>query len=345
MNKLIVLICLIGCAFSATPAAPQIPNVFYAKISVTMGEGRNYWRGGGVEAYDVPNGKARIDINLEGNTGSRQIHYLERYDLNETFSITETKCIKQKSIGTLETPFEWVGKATYEGTSSFQGVPLDVWTYTQSGGTTMKVSVLQSNPNVPVLYTEKNINGSAVVTTDITYVEFNPKIPGDWLFYIPQICDSHEQLLRGDASSAVYFANTHWDCADISCSSRVPAGSSQPNYACAEFVARSVAYGGFFPGLSASDPQSTYLNWKGYDLCYTTHLADALVNLAGYRKVAASGSAVVAAGAIFGNAGDGSWSHTCVGIAAGTVDCHNNAREDLPASSIMYEGVDEVLAP
>jgi hypothetical protein len=38
------------------------------------------------------------------------------------------------------------------------------------------------------------------------------------------------------------------------------------------------------------------------------------VNLAGYKQVAASGSSVVAAGAIFGNAGDGSWSHTCVGI-------------------------------
>jgi hypothetical protein len=345
MNALHLLVIgvLLGCVL-ADPAVPQIPGTYYAKISVAQSEGRNSWRGGGIEAYDIPNGKARFDISLDGTSGHRDQQTLSRYDMNETFVISETTCSIVRVTGNVPNPYDWVAKATYSGNSTYQGVPIDDWTYSPSSDISLRLSVLQSDANVPVFYSSKVNNDSVISLFEIIYLEFDLETPGDWLFYIPQQCEFND-LLGGDANSVVYFANTHWDCADISCSSRVPAGSGQPTYECAEFVARSVAYGGYFPGLSPSAPQSTYLNWKGYDLCYTTHLADALQKLAGYKKVASSGSAVVAAGAIFGDAGDGSWSHTCVGIKAATVDCHNNAREDVSASGIMFKGVDAVFAP
>ncbi len=68
-----------------------------------------------------------------------------------------------------------------------------------------------------------------------------------------------------DVSQVVQWADSQWNCgtlfcntnltnydafsqlkssADPTCASTVPAGSAQPRYACAEFAARSLAYGG-----------------------------------------------------------------------------------------------------
>jgi hypothetical protein len=345
MKKIILLFCLLSCAFSASPSTPQVPDTFYSKVSVSQSEGNNYWRGGGIHALDVPNGRERIDLSLEGPNGNKAYHILDRYDLNETFNIGEFNCTEASPNGKLVNPFAWVSMATFSGTSTYEGKQLDDWTYT-SGSTTQRLFVLQSNANVPVFYSQKVTYGNGeIALNEITFLEFNTVIPGDWVFTVPQMCNAGVQLLGGDASSVVYYANTHWDCADVSCSSRVPAGSGQPSYECAEFVSRSLAYGGYFSGLSASAPQSTFLNWKGYDLCLTTSLIKALPALAGYKQKGSSGSDVVAAGVIFGNAGDGSMSHTCVGIATGMVDCHNNAREDVSAAGEMYLGINAVYGP
>src|SRR5579885_2784781 len=69
---------------------------------------------------------------------------------------------------------------------------------------------------------------------------------------------------RGEASAAnaaVSFADAHWNCATAACTSRVSAGSAQPNYQCAEFVARALAAEGKVPGLSSSSSQSAYGNY------------------------------------------------------------------------------------
>ncbi len=81
---------------------------------------------------------------------------------------------------------------------------------------------------------------------------------------------------RGEASAAnaaVSFADAHWNCATAACTSRVSAGSAQPNYQCAEFVARALAAEGKVPGLSSSSSQSAYGNYharngKTYDLLW-----------------------------------------------------------------------------
>src|SRR5690242_18880095 len=50
-------------------------------------------------------------------------------------------------------------------------------------------------------------------------------------------------------NAAVSYADSHWNCATAVCTSRVPAGTGQPNFQCAEFVARSLAAVGKVPGL------------------------------------------------------------------------------------------------
>lgn len=72
-------------------------------------------------------------------------------------------------------------------------------------------------------------------------------------------------------SPTIQYADSHWNCKDASCTSTVSSGEAQPNFECAEFVARSLAAEGLIPGLSPSSSQSAYgsytaLNGLAYDL-------------------------------------------------------------------------------
>src|SRR5258708_4159342 len=74
-------------------------------------------------------------------------------------------------------------------------------------------------------------------------------------------------------NAAVTYADSHWNCATAACTSRVPAGSGQPNFQCAEFVARSLAAEGKVPGLTSNSSQSAYgsyhaRNGQTYDLLW-----------------------------------------------------------------------------
>jgi hypothetical protein len=74
-------------------------------------------------------------------------------------------------------------------------------------------------------------------------------------------------------NAAVAFADANWNCSTAACTHRVSAGSSQPNYQCAEFVARSLAAEGEIPGLTSHSAQSAYGNYKAkngktYDLLW-----------------------------------------------------------------------------
>jgi Putative peptidoglycan binding domain/Putative amidase domain len=74
-------------------------------------------------------------------------------------------------------------------------------------------------------------------------------------------------------NAAVTYADSHWNCATAACTSRVSAGSAQPNFQCAEFVARSLAAEGKVPGLTSNSPQSAYGSYRArngqtYDLLW-----------------------------------------------------------------------------
>ena len=91
-------------------------------------------------------------------------------------------------------------------------------------------------------------------------------------------------------TKSVTFADNNWNCWDAACATRVGAGAAQPNYQCAEFVARSYARVGFMPGLGIHTDQSKYLSYnppklgnKKYDLLLITPLTGYLT-LADYLR-------------------------------------------------------------
>jgi hypothetical protein len=144
----------------------------------------------------------------------------------------------------------------------------------------------------------------------------------------------------------VQFANTHWNWTAWNDSTPVAFGDSQPNYQCAEFVARALAAAGLIPGLSPDAPQSDYFdytapNGKVYDLLLISDLPQ-YNNLYAYLMDSGIGKDV---GDQPGEAqpGDivvtylganGTPSHTGLVAQAptatseATVDAHNNARLD-----------------
>ncbi|QMU69683.1 amidase domain-containing protein [Streptacidiphilus sp. P02-A3a] len=144
----------------------------------------------------------------------------------------------------------------------------------------------------------------------------------------------------------VQYADAHWNWTAWNDSTPVTFGSAQPNYQCAEFVARSLAAAGLVPGLGPNDPQSDYFdytapNGKVYDLLLISDLPQ-YNNLYAYLMDSGIGEDV---GDQPGEAqpGDivvtylgpnGTLSHTglvaqaATGTGEATVDAHNNARLD-----------------
>jgi len=144
------------------------------------------------------------------------------------------------------------------------------------------------------------------------------------------------------------FADQEWNCADVSCSSHVCTGCGQPNYQCAEFVARVLASGGLIP-LSPTAPQSSYeyfhANGRTYDLLWVssknggiTGLDDYLgdsgwTSCGGYNTCVTECSALIVVGA------DGPYSHAVAGVGLELCDAHNVARYHVPPSIYSLDNV------
>ncbi|WP_042416571.1 amidase domain-containing protein [Streptacidiphilus anmyonensis] len=147
-------------------------------------------------------------------------------------------------------------------------------------------------------------------------------------------------------AAEVRYADAHWNWTAWNDSTPVAGGADQPNYQCAEFVARSLAAAGLIPGLSPDAPQNDYFtyhapNGEVYDLLLISdlpqyhNLYDYLhdsgigVDLGDHPELAKPGDVVVTyAGP------DGTKSHTGLVATAATatseplVDGHNHARLD-----------------
>ncbi|MFD7083129.1 amidase domain-containing protein [Streptomyces sp. NPDC059918] len=145
--------------------------------------------------------------------------------------------------------------------------------------------------------------------------------------------------------TAVGYADTHWNWTVWN--SAAPAakdGDYQPDFQCAEFVARALAKAGLVPGLAADDPQDAYYHYKApngkeYDLLLISDVAgynslyDFLkdfglgTDIGNHPELAQPGDVVVTF-----DRGTGQKLHTGLiaqaaqGTAEPTVDAHNKAR-------------------
>jgi hypothetical protein len=335
-----------------------MPSTFHAKVSATMGEGSVMkpiaWRGGGMLALDAAQGISRTHLYLEGLQGqeSKHMHTLERFDMNSTFILEAGQgCTKKAASGKLTNMWDWVEKSSFSGKSSYLGFTLQNWEYTDESSTHFKLSIKEGTSE-PVYFSKRQVIDGSVSELALTFMSWKVEHPPSWLIYVPQACqytDAHVSPVLGDVSKVVYFANWQWDCADPACSSTVPDGSAQPNYACAEFAARSLAYGGFIPTLTTGqEPQGNYYeysyNGQSYDLCLTTGLSSCLGAL-GFTKLPATASSVTAGVATFGDGGDGYFSHAVIGVSPQTIDAHNNARQNRPVTWDLFNGIDAAWGP
>jgi len=135
--------------------------------------------------------------------------------------------------------------------------------------------------------------------------------------------------------SCAPFANAQWNCADPNCDSTVCTGCGQPNYQCAEFVARTLASGGLIP-LGPYDAQSAYgsfrANGRTYDLLWVSSKNGGILGLedylkdSGWTECGSSASCVSECSALMVVGSEGAYSHTVVGIADQVCDAHNVAR-------------------
>jgi len=343
MNKLIlvVLCAVVGCAIAADPVRPKLSSIFHADVHVSLREGNNSYDGGGIYAYDTNKDRARTDYKLERTDKHEQYIFIHNLEVNHKYySIDDQLCTEKDVKEDLPNPWDWVEKATFVSSGTYRGKKYDEWKYQVSDEEETRLAVLSSDPTTPVFLVTHVNHNNVIRQTDIIFEEWDTKPPEDWVFYVPSICNHTAGLVGGDVNAVVYFANNNWNCANVACSSRVPAGTGQPGYQCAEFAARSLAAGSYLPGLTSTAAQSAYGSYRGNNLLLVTGLSKGLTAL-GFKAV----GGVQAAYALFGDGGDGAWSHACIGVGADKVDCHNNAREGNTATGIMYKGINQILAP
>jgi len=150
------------------------------------------------------------------------------------------------------------------------------------------------------------------------------------------------------------FANRYWNCANPSCSSTVAAGGSQPNYECAEFVARSLATAGWMPNLGSLAAQSSYGSYvyggKTYDLLWVSDKQGGPLGLreyliaVGWTMPSISAANIKDGTAVFCEGSGGSYGHVAIGVGANTCDAHNNARYKVNPCNTYYT-IDELREP
>jgi hypothetical protein len=146
------------------------------------------------------------------------------------------------------------------------------------------------------------------------------------------------------------FADRYWNCADVGCTSVVSSGSSQSGYQCAEFVARSLAAGGFIPGLSGLESQSSYdpyvYGGNSYDLLWVSDKQGGPLGLREFLMALgwSSSSTIQEGSAVMTDGAEGAYSHVAIGIAYNECDAHNNARYHITSCSSFYT-VNEILNP
>jgi len=157
-----------------------------------------------------------------------------------------------------------------------------------------------------------------------------------------------------NSAAVTTFADSHWNCADQACTTKVSAGTFQNNYECAEFVSRSISAGGAFPGLADTDSQASFgsysLNGKTYDLLWVSSgeggplgLEDALKEM-GWVDVGTNCATSIKAGYVaIVNGADGPRSHTFVGVGENLGDAHNNAQ--FHVSGCFYGTPNAIYAP
>jgi hypothetical protein len=97
------------------------------------------------------------------------------------------------------------------------------------------------------------------LTVDTNW-SYHPKVLG----YI-RPADLSLSIVPGSASAAIQYADSHWNWPYYTRSTpAVPSGVFQPDFQCAEFVARALSAAGLIPGLNPNSPQTGPQSFASY---------------------------------------------------------------------------------
>ncbi len=149
-------------------------------------------------------------------------------------------------------------------------------------------------------------------------------------------------------SGAVTFAESHWQWAIYDNSlPQVYSGGFQPQFQCAEFVARSLASSGPIGALSPTGPATDYANVTYSSAIYNLNLVSGLYHFLLATGVATDvgtslSSATLGSVIIYGNTQDGDFLHTAIvtnttNAASPLFTSHNRAYDQYPGSTVMYD--------
>ncbi|MGO8950745.1 MAG: amidase domain-containing protein [Ktedonobacterales bacterium] len=157
-------------------------------------------------------------------------------------------------------------------------------------------------------------------------------------------------------SAIVSYANSTWNCLDVFCTEKVKAGAAQPNYECAEFVARDIAWAEYIPDLGGASPQSEFDPYyvagytkHHYDLLLITPtsglytLADFLIDQGVGVNIGTNLSKMAAGDVVVFEDSNHVAQHTAVIVVKGSstsktlVDAHNSARYHVSISFYLGE--------
>ena len=155
-------------------------------------------------------------------------------------------------------------------------------------------------------------------------------------------------------SAAVTYANNHWNWPKYnSATPAVSAGQGQPNFQCAEFVARALAVGGYIPGINGySSTQNALNNYKPgdgvtYDLLSVTpglappdHTLQSYLTTFGLAtNVGTSLSNIKPGDVVVFKDSSGTPQHMAIIVKVGSsrattlLDAHNDARHQVSLAS------------
>jgi len=185
----IVLCCYLCTVLAADPARPNISDVFRSPVSIAVHEQVSY-KGTGIYLYNVPKGLGRITYRIDGIDQEVIIHEIFRYDLHFDFFIDQNdRCSRTAVTGNLESPWAWVAKAVFAGTTHDGDRNLDQWKYSDAANSTMTISVLSSNVNIPASLHSAVAQGGLVRETFIEFINFDTTEPDESAFNVPKICN------------------------------------------------------------------------------------------------------------------------------------------------------------
>lgn len=189
MRVVILLLVVTIAAVLATPPRPQIPNTFSAEATIevlvnkTHGHkavGQGYW------AVDEEHSREVERFEFDGkHHHHRNYITLALFDECKGYEVKNKECTAFDISGPMQSPWEWVEKASYLGKKEIRHHEYDLWGLSDAEKKgEIAVAVLDTDPNTPAALFSKH--GDRDVS--VLFNSFKAHTPDASKFDVPKEC-------------------------------------------------------------------------------------------------------------------------------------------------------------